>query len=115
MKVLALYKPARNVPPTAEHIAKMGAFIQEMIKAGVLLATDGRKADGIEMRVRRSGGEITVTDGPFAEAKEVIGGFALLRVESREHLIEVSKRFLEIAGDGESAILEMFGSPDSPI
>jgi hypothetical protein len=108
MKVLALYKPAQNATPTAEHMAAMGKFIDELTKSGVLLSTEGRKANALEMRIRRSHGEISVTDGPFAESKELIGGFALLQVKSKEHLIEVSRRFLEIAGDGESEIFELY-------
>jgi hypothetical protein len=114
MRVLTLFKPNQNkMPtPTSEHMAKMGQFIEELTKSGVLLATEGRKAGGTNLRVRRSGGEFTVTDGPFTEAKELIGGFALLQVKSKEELIELTKRFLEITGDGESEIIEVFGPSD---
>jgi hypothetical protein len=53
-------------------------------------------------------GQLSVTDGPFTEAKELVGGFALMNIDSREELITLTKRFLEIAGDGESEIIEMF-------
>ena len=112
MRVLTLYKPKKMGSPTQEHMTKMGQFIEELTKSGVLLATEGRKAGGTNLRVRRSGGEFTVTDGPFAEAKELIGGFALLQVKSKQELIELTKRFLEIAGDGESEIIEAFGPSD---
>jgi hypothetical protein len=110
MRYLAIYRPNKKTnAPTGEEMAKMGAFIEELTKAGVLVATDGRKEGGKDLKVRLSKGEFTVTDGPFAETKEIIGGFALLEVKSREQLIDLSKRFLKIAGDGESEILEMFG------
>jgi hypothetical protein len=61
--------------------------------------------------VRRTNGEITVTDGPFTEAKEVIGGFALIRADSKDEAIELARRFLEVAGDGESEIRELYEAP----
>ena len=105
MRVIAIYRPKKENPATPEHIEAMGKFIDEAVKAGVLLATEGfgpsTKADA---RVRLADGQLTVTDGPFAEAKEVIGGFAIMQAETRAELIEWTKRFLLIAGDGESEI-----------
>ena len=111
MKILALYKPDadNNGPPSPEKIERMGKFIDEMTKAGKLITTDGRKANALEVKIRMRKGKLSVTDGPFTEAKEIIGGFALMQVDSREELIELTRRFLEIAGDGESEIIEMFG------
>ncbi len=63
------------------------------------------------MKIRLRKGQLSVTDGPFTEAKELIGGFALTNVDSREEIVTVTKRFLEIAGDGESEIIEMFEAP----
>ena len=108
MKILALYKPAHQNPPTPEMMAKMNAFIDELSKAGKLIATEGRKAGGLEVKIRMRKGQLSVTDGPFTEAKELVGGFALMNIDSREELITLTKRFLEIAGDGESEIIEMF-------
>ncbi|WP_106401627.1 YciI family protein [Actinocorallia populi] len=87
--------------------AEMGAFVEEMTKAGVLLATGGLEPRGL--LVNSSGGEITVTDGPFLEAKDVVAGFALVEVRSKEEAIEVARRFRKIAGDGESQIWQVFG------
>jgi len=111
MKILALYKPDpdNNAPASPEKMAKMNAFIDELTKAGKLITTDGRKANAKEMKIRMRKGKLSVTDGPFTEAKEIIGGFALMQVDSREELIELTRRFLEIAGDGESQIVEMYG------
>jgi hypothetical protein len=111
MKILALYKPDadNNGPPSPEKIERMGKFIDEMTKAGKLITTDGRKANALEVKIRMRKGKLSVTDGPFTEAKEIVGGFALMNVDSREELIELTRRFLDIAGDGESEIIEMFG------
>ncbi|MEA2642469.1 MAG: hypothetical protein QOF51_3863 [Chloroflexota bacterium] len=114
MRFMTIYKPANTagmeagVPPTEDEIARMGEFIGEMANAGVLLAADGLMASATGARVRRTGGKVTVTDGPFLEAKELIGGFAILNVASREEAIEWTKRFLDVAGDGESEVRQMY-------
>ena len=82
----------------------MGALIEDMTKAGVLLATEGCQPSSKGARVRLSKGKLTVTDGPFAETKELIGGFAIIQAKSKEEAIEWTKRFLKVAGDGESEI-----------
>jgi hypothetical protein len=92
-------------------MAAMGKLIDEMSKAGVLLATEGCLPSSRGARVRISGGKFTVTDGPFSETKEVIGGFALFQVKSKEEAIEWTKRFLKLAGDGESEIREIYEAP----
>jgi hypothetical protein len=109
MRFLTLFKPAKVAQPTPEMMAAMGQFIEETRKAGILLATDGILPGGKSARFRLSKGEFTATDGPFAEAKELIGGYAILQVKSMQELTEISRRFLAIAGDGESEAHEMFG------
>jgi hypothetical protein len=94
-------------PPDENLMIEMGKFIEEMTQAGVLLATGGLDPNGIH--IKNSGGEITVTDGPFAEAKEAVVGFALIEVRSREEAVEMSKRFWRIVGDGEGEIRQVFG------
>jgi hypothetical protein len=94
-------------PPDEKLMIEMGKFIEEMTQAGVLLATGGLDPAGIY--IKSSGGEVTVTDGPFAEAKEAVVGFALIEVRSREEAIEMSKRFWKIVGDGEGEIRQVFG------
>jgi hypothetical protein len=109
MRFLGIYRTIETgVPPTPEHMAEMGKLIEEMTNAGVLLATEGCQPSAHGARVRRSGATLTVTDGPFAETKEVIGGFALLQAKSKEEAIEWTKRFLKVAGDGESEIRQLF-------
>jgi hypothetical protein len=114
MRFICLFKPARRGIPPPEEIAKMGQFIEELKTAGILLATDGVQPGGKTARVRMSNRKFTVMDGPFAEAKELIGGYAVLQVKSMEQLYDVSRRFLEIAGDGESEIVQMYVAPAQP-
>ncbi|MEO8487962.1 MAG: YciI family protein [Betaproteobacteria bacterium] len=78
-----------------------------MTKAGVLLATEGCMPSAKGARVRRNGAKVPVTDGPIPETKEIVGGFALLQVKSKDEAIEWTKRFLEAAGDGESEIRQL--------
>jgi hypothetical protein len=118
MKFLSIYRaPETGVPPTPEHMAAMGQLIQEMTEKGILIATEGCLPSVTGARVRRSNGKITVTDGPFTESKEVVGGFALLRCNSKEEAVELAKKFLAVAGDGESEIRQIYepGDFDQPI
>jgi hypothetical protein len=113
MRFLTIYKSVETaVPPTTEVLAKMGQLIEEMTKAGVLLATEGCLPSSKGARVRLSSGKLTVTDGPFTESKEVIGGFALIQAKSKEEAIELTKRFLKVAGDGESEIRQIAEAED---
>lgn len=117
MRFMTIYRPANTkdmeagLPPSQEVIANMGAFIGELAQSGVLLMTDGLQPSSKGAIVRRSGGKITVKDGPFTETKELIGGFAIIQVKSKAEAIELTKRFLSVAGDGESEIRLM---PDEP-
>jgi hypothetical protein len=109
MKFLSIYKTAeRGVPPSQEEMAKMGKLIEDGMKAGFLLATEGCLPSALGARVRMSGGKVTVTDGPFTEAKEVVGGFALLQANSKEEALELVKNFLQVAGDGECELRQLF-------
>ncbi|MDI2125471.1 YciI family protein [Yinghuangia seranimata] len=86
--------------------AEMGKFVEELTKTGVLLATGGMELGG--SFITSAGGEITVTDGPFTEAKEAVGGYALIEVQSKEEAMELSRRFLKIIGDGETLMRQLF-------
>jgi hypothetical protein len=109
MKFLCLYKPGfeSDAPPSQEEMATMGKLIEEMTKAGVLLATGGCMPSAKGSRLRIDSGKITVTDGPFPETKELIAGFALIQVKSKAEAIEWGKRFIATAGQGESEIRQM--------
>ena len=98
--------------PSPELYIEMGKLIEEMTKAGVLLATGGLSPT--PTRIKSSAGKITVTDGPFAEAKEAVVGFALVEAKSKEEAIEFSKRFWKVVGDGEGVIYQVFGPEDGP-
>jgi len=114
MKFLSIYKsPERGVPPTQEEMDKMGKLIEQEMKAGTLLATEGCLPSALGARVRISGGKVTVTDGPFTEAKEVIGGFAILQANSKAEAIEMTKRFLEVAGEGECELRQVYEAPQA--
>jgi hypothetical protein len=93
-------------------MAEMGKLIEEMVKAGVLLATEGCQPSAKGARVRLTNGKITVTDGPFTETKELVAGFALIQAKSKEEAIEWTTRFLHVAGDGESEIRQIFDPTD---
>ena len=109
MRFLAIYRSRETgLPPSPENMAAMAKLIEEMAKAGVLLATEGCLPSSQGARVRISEGKFTVTDGPFTETKEVVGGFALFQVKSKEEAIEWTKQFLKLAGDGESEIRQIY-------
>ena len=91
-------------PPDAEMFAKMGTFVEEATKAGVLLAAGGLGPVEEATRVRYSDGNFTVLDGPLAEAKELVGGWAILECRDKAEAIEWTKRFLGVLGEGESRI-----------
>ena len=113
MRFLSLYKPSpRSVPPSPEYMAEMDKLIEESMKSGVLIATGGLMpiAKG-GARVTRSGDEVGVIDGPFVETKELAGGFAILQAKSKEEVVEMAKRFLETAGDGECDLHPIMDQP----
>ncbi len=90
----------------------MAPFYEEMAKTGALLATEGCQPSSKGARIRITGGKITVTDGPFTEAKELVGGFALLQAKSKEEAIELVKRFLQVMGEGECELRQLFEASD---
>ena len=107
MRYLSFYKPGfdNDAPPPNVDFAGMGALIEEMTAAGILIATDGLQSSrkGLKVQVDEAG-DFVVTDGPFTETKEVIGGYAILEARSREHVIELTKRFLAVMGSGQCEV-----------
>jgi hypothetical protein len=93
---------------------EMGKLIEDGFKSGMLLSTEGCLPTSKGARVRLRDGKFIVTDGPFSEAKEVVGGFAMIRANSKEEAIEFTKRFLKIAGDGETEIRQVWEETDFP-
>jgi hypothetical protein len=103
-----------GVMPTPELIEKMNTFMEEITNAGVLLATDGLKPSSAGKRVKLENGKLTVIDGPFAEAKELIAGYAIYDVKSMDEAIYWTQRFLEVMGSGECEIRPFFELSDFP-
>ena len=115
MRFLSVYKSVETgVPPTPEEMSRMGKLIEEGMKSGSLLATEGCLPSKLGARVRLSKGKVTTTDGPFTEAKEVIGGLAILQASSKEEAIELVKEFLQVAGDGECELRQLYEAGSTP-
>ena len=112
MRVLALWYPEGDISaPTQDTMQRMGAFIQEAIQAGVLLDTGGWDPGAAATVITRKNGKVNVVDGPYTEAKEVIGGFAVMRFKSQKELVDWSTRFVNIAGNGRSIVRPIADEP----
>jgi len=119
MRFMAIVKATKEseagVLPSKELLAAMGKFNEEMMKAGVLLAGEGLQPSSKGARVRFSGTKRTVIDGPFTETKELIAGFWLLQVRSKEEAIEWIKRSpAPFDGECEIEIRQVFEASDFP-
>jgi hypothetical protein len=112
MKFLSIYQThERNTPPTQEEMDRMGKLIEEGFKSGKLVATEGCLPSKLGARIRQANGQAAVTDGPFTEAKEVVGGFAIIEVGSKQEAIEYVKEFMRIAGDGVCELRQLYEMP----
>ena len=104
-----------GIPPTPEMMAAMDKFIAEQKAAGTLLMTGGMLPVSMGgARVNSKGGKFTIMDGPFAETKEVIAGWAIIRANSLEEAIEASRKFYQIVGDGQGEIRQIVDDEDGP-
>ncbi|MCE9667705.1 YciI family protein [Myxococcus stipitatus] len=117
MRFMAIVKADKNseagVMPDQKLLAEMGKFNEELVKAGVLLAGEGLHPSSKGARVRFSGTKRTVIDGPFAESKELIAGFWILQVKSREEAIEWIKRCPNpMEGESEIELRQVFEPDD---
>jgi hypothetical protein len=99
-----------GILPDEQQLAAMGKFNEEMVKAGVMLAGEGLQASSKGARIRFSGNKRTVIDGPFSETKELVAGFWLIQVKSKEEAIEWIKRVP--FEDGEVEIRQVFELED---
>ena len=104
-----------GLPPKPELLAAIGKLKQDMVKAGVVLETGGLLPSASGARVRASGGKLFVTDGPFAETKELVGGYAIVEAKSRSEAVALGKQFMEVhtrvlgaSYDGECEVRQMF-------
>jgi hypothetical protein len=98
-------------PPSPAMMERMAEYSQRMAKEGVLVQSEGLLPSRAGARIHAAGGTLSVVDGPFSEAKELIGGFAIVRANSREHAIELGKDFMrqhiEVLGPGYTGELEI--------
>jgi len=104
--------------PPKELMDAIGKLSEEAVKAGTMIGNGGLLPTAKGTRVRLSGGQVTVIDGPFTEAKEVVGGYAQFELKSKEEAIEGAKRFMELhkqhwpGWEGETEIRQMYGPED---
>ncbi len=104
----------RESPPPPAMMDAMGKFVEKSLKDGTLVETGGLMPSNQGVRVRLAKGKITVTDGPFSESKEVIGGWAILKTDSRYEAIRIATEFMELHRtywpefEGESEVRPMF-------
>jgi hypothetical protein len=113
MRFLSVFKSAEtNTAPSVEHMAAMGKLIEESMRSGELVSTEGCLPSAFGARVRMTDGKVTVTDGPFTEAKELIGGFAIIEADSKEAAIAIARKVLDVAGNGECEVRQICPPPD---
>lgn len=119
MRFMMLVKSAENSsPPPKELMDAIGALAEEAVKAGTMVDSGGLAPTAVSKRVRLSRGQINVLDGPFAEAKEVVGGYAQFEFKSKEEAVEAAVRFMELhkkhwpGWDGETEVRQIFGPQD---
>jgi hypothetical protein len=119
MRFMMLVKHAENSgPPPKELMDAIAILGEEAVKAGTMLGNGGLAPTAQSTRVRLSKGRLTVTDGPFSEAKEVIGGYAQFEMKSKEEAIQGAVRFMELhkkywpEWEGETEIRQIFGPED---
>ena len=115
MRFVVLVKANKDseagVLPTAELLKEMGAFNDALIRDGVMLMGDGLQASSKGARLRFDGGKVTVTDGPFAETKELVAGFWMVQGKSKEEIIERFRR-APFGGGAELEIRQVFEAED---
>jgi hypothetical protein len=112
MKFLGYSIGDPNAPaemPSPEMYQKMGEFVAEASKAGVILATGGVAPLNDAVKVSYHDGQYTVLDGPFTESKELVGGWALLECRDIDEAVEWTKRFLAVAGHGDTTVRPVTG------
>jgi hypothetical protein len=110
--MIVKHKEAQGMPPK-ELMDAIGKLTEEAIKDGTLLGNGGLLPTTAGASVRLSGGRVTVTDGPFTEAKEIIGGYALFELKSKQEAVEGARHFMELhkkhwpGWEGETEVREM--------
>lgn len=114
------HSESHRMTPPAALMDAMGHFVEKSFKNGTLVDTGGLLSSKDGVRVRLANGKITVTDGPFAESKEVIGGWAILKTDSRAEAIRIAQEFMELHRkhwpefEGESEVRPVFDPSQCP-
>jgi hypothetical protein len=121
MRFMMLVKSAENSgPPPKELMDAIAKLAEEAVKAGTMVESGGLAPTAMSTRVRVSRGQLTAIDGPFTEAKEVVGGYAVFELQSKKEAIEGALRFMELhkqhwpGWEGETEIRQVFGPEDFP-
>ena len=121
MKFMMLVKSAENAgPPPKALMDAIAELAQEAVKEGRMILSGGLAPTAMSSRVRISQGHLSTIDGPFAESKEVVGGFAIFEFRSREEAIKSAENFMELhkqhwpGWDGETEVRQIFGPEDFP-
>jgi len=121
MRFMMLVKHAENSgPPPKELMDAITKLSEEAAKAGTIVGSGGLAPTAMSTRVRLSRGEVTAIDGPFTEAKEVVGGFAVFELNSKEEAIQGAVKFMELhkkywpGWEGETEVRQVFGPEDLP-
>ena len=116
MRILGMLRATEHseagAPPSKELMERMGTFVEEVTKAGVMLATDGLLPSAKGKRIRLKGGKVTIIDGPFTESKELVASYALFQVKSMDEAIHWTTRFLQVLGQGECELRPIFEPED---
>ena len=119
MRFMMIVKSAeRSGFPPKELMEAIGKLSEEAVHAGTMLGSGGLAPTALGTRVRLSGGQLTVIDGPFTEAKEVVGGYAQFELKSKEEAVASAVRFMELhkkhwpGWEGETEVRQMFGPED---
>jgi hypothetical protein len=116
MRYLGLLKADKDseagTPPSPELLERMGHFIAEISKAGVMVDTNGLKPSKFGCRVKLADGKVTVTDGPFAESKELVASYAIFETPTMKEAVHWTTRFLQVLGRGECEIRPIYGPED---
>src|SRR6201987_5979036 len=121
MQFMMIVKHAeKQGPPPKQLMDAIAKLAEEAAQAGTMLGSGGLGPTALGARVRLSGGQVTVTDGPFTETKEVVGGYAQFELKSKEEAIESAVRFMELhkkhwpGWEGETEVRQMFEPGDFP-
>ena len=119
MRFMMIVKSAeRSGFPPKELLEAIGKLSEEAVNAGTMLGSGGLAPTALGTRVRLSGGQLTVIDGPFTEAKEVVDGYAQFELKSKEEAVASAVRFMELhkkhwpGWEGETEVRQMFGPED---